>query len=34
MNEEQAKDLLGAASIPFESDLESAIVRLKQEMIR
>jgi succinyl-CoA synthetase beta subunit len=34
VNEEQAKDLLGAASIPFESDLESAIVRLKQEMAR
>jgi succinyl-CoA synthetase beta subunit len=33
VNEDRARDLLAAASIPFERDLESAIVRLKQEMI-
>ena len=32
VNEDRAKEMLMAASIPFERDLEPAIMRLKQEM--
>ena len=32
VNEERAKDLLESASIPFERDMESAILRLRQVM--
>jgi succinyl-CoA synthetase beta subunit len=32
VNEERAKEMLASASIPFERDLESAIVSLKREM--
>lgn len=33
VNEVTAKEMLEAASVPFERDLESAILRLKEEMI-
>ena len=32
VNEDKAKEMLASASIPFERDLESAIVRLRREM--
>jgi succinyl-CoA synthetase beta subunit len=33
VNDGRAKEMLGVASIPFERDLESAVLRLKKEMI-
>ncbi|MGD0817543.1 MAG: ATP-grasp domain-containing protein [Methanomassiliicoccales archaeon] len=33
VNEDRAKVMLASASIPFEKDLEAAIIRLRQEMV-
>jgi succinyl-CoA synthetase beta subunit len=34
VNEQRARELLESASIPFERDLESAILKLRQEMVQ